>query len=80
MHFVPFKALLYLQFSSFSRYEAATIIKKMCLKELALGEILQILHMIINMKKWIMHHHSGWQPIKIALAETNSGPELVAAT
>nr|GMD03513.1 Meiosis arrest female protein [Ipomoea batatas] len=62
------------------RYEAATIIKKMCLKELALGEILQILHMIINMKKWIMHHHSGWQPIKIALAETNSCPELVAAT
>ncbi|KAJ8572751.1 hypothetical protein K7X08_009262 [Anisodus acutangulus] len=28
-----------------SRFEAATVIKKMCLKELTLGEILQILHM-----------------------------------
>nr|GMD40664.1 uncharacterized protein LOC109165541 [Ipomoea batatas] len=57
------------------RYEAATVIKKMSLKELSLGEILQILHMIINMKKWIAHHPSGWQPVKIAVAETN--PTLV---
>ncbi|RAL50084.1 unnamed protein product [Cuscuta campestris] len=62
------------------RYEAATVIKKMCLHKLALGEILQILHMVIKTKKWIIPHHSGWQPIRIALAETNSGSELVTAT
>ncbi|CAK9185982.1 unnamed protein product [Ilex paraguariensis] len=47
------------------RYEAATIMKNMCLKDVALGDILQILHLVINMKKWITHHQSGWQPIKI---------------
>ncbi|CAH9141080.1 unnamed protein product [Cuscuta epithymum] len=62
------------------RYEAATIIKKLCLNNLALGEILQILHMVIKMKKWIMHHHSGWQPIRIVLAEAISGQEVVTAT
>ncbi|KAK9950424.1 hypothetical protein M0R45_005917 [Rubus argutus] len=52
------------------RYEAATILKKICLKELALGEVLQILNMTIAMKKWIIHHQSGWQPISITLPET----------
>ncbi|KAL5792034.1 hypothetical protein ACOSP7_000628 [Xanthoceras sorbifolium] len=54
------------------RYEAAMSLKKACLKELALGEVLQILNMVIGMKKWIVHHHSGWQPITITLAETKS--------
>ncbi|KAL7235473.1 hypothetical protein ACSBR1_018884 [Camellia fascicularis] len=54
------------------RYEAATILKKMCLKELALGDILQILHLVINAKKWITHRQSGWQPVNITLAETFS--------
>lgn len=53
------------------RYEAATIIKNLCLKDRSLGEILQILYMAINIKKWIIHHQSGWQPINITLAETN---------
>ncbi|CAL5329987.1 unnamed protein product [Camellia sinensis] len=54
------------------RYEAATILKKMCLKELALGDILKILHLVINAKKWITHNQSGWQPVNITLAETIS--------
>lgn len=54
------------------RYEAALSLKKACLKELALGEVLQILNMAIGMRKWIVHHHSGWQPITITLAETKS--------
>lgn len=54
------------------RYEAALSLKKACLKELALGEVLQILNMVIGMKKWIVHQLSGWQPITITLAETKS--------
>lgn len=42
----------------------------MCLKELALGDILQILNMVITVKKWIVHHLSGWQPIVITVAQT----------
>lgn len=42
----------------------------MCLKELSLGDVLQILNMAIAMKKWIVHHPSGWQPIYISVAET----------
>lgn len=53
------------------KYEAATIIKNLCLKDHSLGEILQILYMAINIKKWIIHHQSGWQPVNITLAETN---------
>ncbi|KAG9144849.1 hypothetical protein Leryth_018991 [Lithospermum erythrorhizon] len=59
------------------KYEAATIIKKMCLKELALGDILQILDMVINMKKWIVCHQSGWRPLKFILAEVKSNVEDV---
>ncbi|CAI9769310.1 unnamed protein product [Fraxinus pennsylvanica] len=58
------------------RYEAATVMKKMCLKGLALGEVLQILHMVINKKRWIIYNNqSGWKPIKVNLTESspNSG-------
>ncbi|GFZ09580.1 putative endonuclease or glycosyl hydrolase [Actinidia rufa] len=53
------------------RYEAATIMKKMCLKELALGNVLQILHLVINAKKWITQHPSGWQPVNINVPESS---------
>ncbi|KAD5317885.1 hypothetical protein E3N88_17831 [Mikania micrantha] len=53
------------------RYEAATIIKKKCLKKAVLGEVIQILHLAISGKKWINHHPSGWQPVSITLPETN---------
>ncbi|KAL3538343.1 hypothetical protein ACH5RR_001709 [Cinchona calisaya] len=62
------------------RYEAAIVIKTTCLKELALGEILRILYMVINMKRWITHHQSGWQPVKIVLAETNPDSGWAAAS
>ncbi|CDP15183.1 unnamed protein product [Coffea canephora] len=62
------------------RYEAATVIKRTCLKDLTLGEILQILNMVIYMKRWIMHHQSGWQPIKIVLAETYPETGVAAAS
>ncbi|XP_075656547.1 uncharacterized protein LOC142626723 isoform X2 [Castanea sativa] len=52
------------------KYEAASILRNMCLKELALGDILQILNMVITVKKWIVHHLSGWQPIVITVAQT----------
>ncbi|KAA8536691.1 hypothetical protein F0562_029169 [Nyssa sinensis] len=60
------------------RYEAATIMKNMCLGELALGNILQILHMVVNIKKWITIHQSGWQPVKITLSEANPDSGAVA--
>ncbi|KAL9430523.1 hypothetical protein AB3S75_025834 [Citrus x aurantiifolia] len=60
------------------RYEAALILKNSCLPELALGEILKILNMVITPKKWIIHHQSGWQPVTITLAEykSDSGSEI----
>ncbi|KAF8008255.1 hypothetical protein BT93_K2046 [Corymbia citriodora subsp. variegata] len=54
------------------RYEAALIIKRACLKDLPLGNIIQLLNMIITIKKWIIHSPIGWQPITITLAETKS--------
>ncbi|KAL8555061.1 hypothetical protein ACS0TY_003021 [Phlomoides rotata] len=63
------------------RFEAARIMKKMCLKELSLGEILQILHMVVNMKKWIIYNYqTGWKPIKVTVAEFNPDSGLAAAT
>ncbi|XP_054808443.1 uncharacterized protein LOC129310578 [Prosopis cineraria] len=56
--------------SSQCRYEASLILRKECLKELMLGEVLQILNMIITVKKWIIIPQSGWQPITIMLKES----------
>lgn len=42
---------------------------------MALGDILNILHLAINVKKWIIHHQSGWQPLSITLAETKPDSE-----
>uniref|UniRef100_A0A5B7C9P4 NYN domain-containing protein n=1 Tax=Davidia involucrata TaxID=16924 RepID=A0A5B7C9P4_DAVIN len=53
------------------RYEAALILKNACLRELALGDVLQILNMLTTVKRWIIPHQSGWQPITITLTETN---------
>lgn len=54
------------------RYEAGTTMKHMCLKQLALGDVLRILNIILTVKRWIVHHPSGWQPLKITLAESNT--------
>ncbi|TMW90364.1 hypothetical protein EJD97_015827 [Solanum chilense] len=53
------------------RYEAALILRNACLKNLTLGEVLQILNMIITLKGWIKTH-SEWQPITITLPATNN--------
>ncbi|KAM7280846.1 hypothetical protein ACFE04_007980 [Oxalis oulophora] len=55
--------------ASHCRYEAGTIVKNICLKEYTLGNILQILNMVISSKKWIVHDQSGWQPLNITLNE-----------
>ncbi|GFP87965.1 meiosis arrest female protein 1 [Phtheirospermum japonicum] len=63
------------------RYEAAIVMKTMCLKELSLGETLQILQVVVNTKKWITYNYqSGWKPIKVTVAEVNPTPGLAAAT
>lgn len=54
------------------RYEAGMILKQMCLKEHALGDILQILHMVITSKRWITYHPSGWQPLKINVPQIDT--------
>ncbi|XP_065859861.1 uncharacterized protein [Euphorbia lathyris] len=51
------------------RYEAALILKKACLEDLVLGDVLQLLNMIVFPKKWIIQSHSGWQPIAITLKD-----------
>ncbi|KAJ7977810.1 Meiosis arrest female protein 1 [Quillaja saponaria] len=53
------------------KFEAGTLIKNMCLKDTALGDILQILNMVITIKKWIVHHQSGWQPVNVTIVEAN---------
>ncbi|XP_042401607.1 meiosis regulator and mRNA stability factor 1-like isoform X1 [Zingiber officinale] len=53
-----------------SRYRAATCIRESCLNHLALGEVLQILQAITDVKKWIMPHRSGWQPLSFSLPDT----------
>ncbi|CBI39663.3 unnamed protein product, partial [Vitis vinifera] len=62
------------------KYEAAIILKNMCLKDRALGDVLQILNMVISAKKWITHLQSGWQPVNISLPESNTDSGAIAAT
>ncbi|KAF8392675.1 hypothetical protein HHK36_023024 [Tetracentron sinense] len=66
--------------NSQSRYEAAIILKNLCLKELALGDILLILDMVITIKRWIIPSPSGWQPITISLAEVNTDASTKTGT
>lgn len=49
------------------RYQAAIAIRKSCLNPLTLGEVLQILQAITDLKKWIVPHQSGWQPLSFSL-------------
>ncbi|KAL6008832.1 hypothetical protein ACLOJK_022058 [Asimina triloba] len=62
------------------RYQAALILKKSCLKDLVLGDILLIINMIITAKKWIIASSSGWQPISINVAEANAAASAKATT
>ncbi|KAJ6359566.1 hypothetical protein OIU77_003719 [Salix suchowensis] len=58
------------------RYEAGTILKSKCLKELSLGDVLKILNMVICYKKWIIPHQSGWRPLSITLAKKANSTTL----
>jgi hypothetical protein len=53
------------------------MLKKTCLKHLSLAEVLQVLNIIINTKKWFVPHSSGWQPLSfniiVADATTSAG-------
>ncbi|GLT50567.1 hypothetical protein SLA2020_240450 [Shorea laevis] len=62
------------------RYEAALALKKACLEELALGDVLQILNIIVTVKNWIISHPSGWQPITITLADTKTETDTGVVT
>ncbi|CAH8354868.1 unnamed protein product [Eruca vesicaria subsp. sativa] len=50
------------------RYEAAQILKRECLKEYAIGDIVQILNITATSKKWITYNQTGWKPITVNLA------------
>ncbi|KAG9459944.1 hypothetical protein H6P81_004452 [Aristolochia fimbriata] len=52
------------------RYKAAAILKSTCLTGSTLGEVFQILHTIITVKKWVIPHPSGWQPLTINVFDT----------
>lgn len=53
------------------RYEAAVILQKVCLEEekLPLGNVLQILNIICDAKRWIVHNPNGWQQVIVTLDE-----------
>ncbi|XP_068662649.1 uncharacterized protein [Aristolochia californica] len=53
------------------RYKAAAILKSTCLTDCTLGEVFQILHMIITVRKWVIPHPSGWQPLTINVSEAS---------
>lgn len=73
LHFCGSNVVIISPLFLFDRYEAGLLTKQMCLKDLALGDVLQILNLLITVKKWIAPHQSGWQPIKITL------PEIISA-
>ncbi|KAL9672875.1 hypothetical protein QQ045_029128 [Rhodiola kirilowii] len=54
------------------KYEAALLLRGACFEKLALGESLQILNMICDIKKWIICNPTGWQPISITLQSSES--------
>ena len=53
------------------RYEAALLLRDSCLKDTSLGNATQILNILINSKRWIKPHTSGWQPVKVTLTQSN---------
>lgn len=47
------------------RYHAALMLKSCCLKNLKIGEIIHMLQLAIDKRRWLSHHQSGWQPLSI---------------
>ncbi|KAF3326108.1 hypothetical protein FCM35_KLT09188 [Carex littledalei] len=61
--------------ASSSRYHAATILKKSCLKNRVLGESLKVLNIVITVKKWIVPS-SPWQPLSFNLSGLDANPDM----
>lgn len=57
-----------------SRYEAAALLKKACLKHLALGEVIQLSHTITDKMKWFVPHSFGWQPLSMNIIVADATP------
>lgn len=56
-----------------SRYDAAQELKKSCLKSLALGEIIHILHLAIKVKRWLRPSQAQWSPLTITIGQRSFG-------
>ena len=56
------------------RYEAAALLKKACLKHLALGEVIQLSHTITDKMKWFVPHSFGWQPLSMNIIVADATP------
>ncbi|XP_037476195.1 uncharacterized protein LOC119353651 [Triticum dicoccoides] len=61
--------------NSQSRYHAATLLKKTCLKRLSLGEVLQVLYIATDKMKWFVPHSSGWQPLSWNVTVADTAPD-----
>jgi len=57
-----------------SRYDAAQELKKSCLKSLLLGQIIHMLHLAINVKKWLRPQNlAQWSPLSITIGQRSTG-------
>lgn len=65
--------------ASESRYHAATILHRECLGHFVLGEVLQILNVLVTVKKWITPFDCGWQPVSITL-RPDSSADIVSSS
>jgi hypothetical protein len=56
------------------RYDAAQELKKSCLKSLLLGQIIHMLHLAINVKKWLRPQNlAQWSPLSITIGQRSTG-------
>lgn len=57
-----------------SRYDAAQELRKSCLKSLLLGQIIHMLHLAINVKKWLRPpNQAQWSPLSITIGQRSTG-------
>ncbi|XP_021836497.1 uncharacterized protein [Spinacia oleracea] len=59
-------------------YEAALILRNSCLQNLTLGKVIRLMNLLITKKQWIKIPTSGWQPLTIALTETDGATSNVS--
>ncbi|KAJ6806156.1 uncharacterized protein M6B38_176200 [Iris pallida] len=67
--------------ASESRYHAAAILHRGCLGHFVLGEVLQILNVLVTVKKWITPFQYGWRPVSITLGVApDSSADIVSSS